>query len=213
MTWWEYHKKRQKFSQGLVSSTSTLVFNNASKVDKMTTSGIQEISRFHAIVAAKPLHGIGPPVIERHIPHEPWSVRFHTGKRKRETPGVVSMANKAVKRNHEGNSTREVSTKSSEQLISYWDFYRRAYKILSRPRGTIALSEKLFQPRTRCWFPRNLWIVWFWHHTQATNTNRYTWDLENHRLPLYVCYYPLITMYLVLTAFQCKRPSSGHQWT
>ena len=83
----------------------------------MTTSGIQEISRFHAIVAAKPLHGIGPPVIERHIPHEPWSVRFHTGKRKRETPGVVSMANKAVKRDHEGNSTREVSTKSSEQLI------------------------------------------------------------------------------------------------
>ena len=86
----------------------------------MATSGVQEISRFHAIVAAKPLHGIGPPVIERHIPHEPWSVRFHTGKRKRDTPGVVSVANKAVKREHEGNSTREVSTKSTEQLlISY----------------------------------------------------------------------------------------------
>jgi hypothetical protein len=84
---------------------------------QMATSGIQEISRFHAIVAAKPLHGIGPPVIEPHIPHEPWSVRFHTGKRKRDTPGVVSVANKAVKREHEGNSTREVSTKSSEQLL------------------------------------------------------------------------------------------------
>lgn len=86
----------------------------------MTTSGIQEISRFHAIVAAKPLHGIGPPVIERYIPHEPWSVRFHTGKRKRDTLGVVSMANKAVKRDHGGNLNREVSnTKSLEQLISY----------------------------------------------------------------------------------------------
>ena len=78
---------------------------------QMTTSGVQEISRFHAIVAAKPLHGIGPPIIERHIPHEPWSVRFHTGKRKRDTLGVVSMANKAVKRDHhESNLTREVST-------------------------------------------------------------------------------------------------------
>lgn len=78
----------------------------------MTTSGIQEtpsFSRFHAIVAAKPLHGFGPPVIERHIPYEPWGIRFHTGKRKRDTPGV-SMANKAVKRDHEGNLTREVST-------------------------------------------------------------------------------------------------------
>ena len=47
------------------------------------------------------------------------SVRFHTGKRKRDTPGVVGMANKAVKRDHERNLTREVSTKSSEQLTSY----------------------------------------------------------------------------------------------
>ena len=78
---------------------------------QMTTSGVQEISRFHAIVAAKPIHGIGPPV----IPHEPWSVRFHTGKRKRDTPGVVNVANKAAKRENEGNSSREVSTKSSEQ--------------------------------------------------------------------------------------------------
>ena len=77
----------------------------------MTTSGVQEISRFHAIVAAKPLHGIGPPVIEPHIPLEPWSVRFLTGKRKRDTPGVVNVANKSVKREHEGNSTREVSNK------------------------------------------------------------------------------------------------------
>lgn len=111
----EYRQKRQNFSQGLVSSTSTLAFNNASVQGRqMTTSGVQEISRFHAIVAAKPFHGIGPPVIERHIPHEPWSVRFHTRKRKRDTPGVVSMANKAVKRDHEGNLTREVSTMSSE---------------------------------------------------------------------------------------------------
>ena len=86
----------------------------------MSTSGVQEISRFHAIVAAKPLHGIGPPVIERHLLHEPWNVRFHTGKRKRDTPGVVNVANKAVKRDYEGNLTREVSTESSELLISYW---------------------------------------------------------------------------------------------
>ena len=76
----------------------------------MTTSGIQEtpsLSRFHAIVAAKPLHGSGPPVIERHILHEPWTVRFHTGKRKRDpTPTGV---NKAVKRDHESNLAREVS--------------------------------------------------------------------------------------------------------
>ena len=78
-------------------------------VGQMSTTGVQEISRFHAIVAAKPLHGFGPPVIERHIPHEPWSVRFHTGKRKRDTPGVVAITNKAVKRDHERNSTREVS--------------------------------------------------------------------------------------------------------
>jgi len=92
----------------------------------MTTNGIHHevptasssFSRFHAIVAAKPLDGIGPPVIEqRHIPYEPWSVRFHTGKRKRDTPGV-SMADRAVKRDHEGNLTREVSnTKSSGQFI------------------------------------------------------------------------------------------------
>ena len=85
----------------------------------MTTSGVQEISRFHAIVAAKPLHGIGPPVIEPHIPLEPWSVRFHTGKRKRDTPGVVSVANKALKRDHEGNSTREVSTKEFRTVINF----------------------------------------------------------------------------------------------
>ncbi|KAF8813500.1 hypothetical protein BYT27DRAFT_7220415 [Phlegmacium glaucopus] len=80
----------------------------------MTTNGIHEVptgssgfSRFHAIVSAKPLHGIGPPVIEqRHIPYEPWSVRFHTGKRKRDAPGG-SVVSKAVKRDHEGNITRE----------------------------------------------------------------------------------------------------------
>ena len=121
----------------------------------MTTSGVQEISRFHAIVAAKPLHGIGPPVIEPHIPLEPWSVRFHTGKRKRDTPGVVSVANKALKRDHEGNSTREVSTKEFRTVINFmlrffFSFIRRAYKIVSRPRGTITLSEKLFHPRARC---------------------------------------------------------------
>lgn len=84
----------------------------------MTTSGVHEtqsVSRFHAIVAAKPLHGIGPPVIEqRNIPYEPWAVRFHTGKRKRDAPGI-STANKAIKRDHEGNLTREVSTKNSKQ--------------------------------------------------------------------------------------------------
>ena len=84
----------------------------------MTTSGVQEISRFHAIVAAKPLHGIGPPVIERHIPHEPWSVRFHTGKRKRDTPGV-NVANKAVKRENEGNSTREVSNRELSTVTNF----------------------------------------------------------------------------------------------
>lgn len=76
----------------------------------MSTSGIETpgFSRFHAIVAAKPLRGIGPPVIERHTTYDPWSVQLPTGKRKRHTP-EFSMANKAVK-DHEGNNlTREVS--------------------------------------------------------------------------------------------------------
>jgi hypothetical protein len=89
----------------------------------MTTSGIHKtsiassgFSRFHAIVTAKPLQGIGPPVIEqRQITHEPWSVPFHAGKRKRDTEGI-GMVNKAVKRNNEGNLTREVSTWRAQNI-------------------------------------------------------------------------------------------------
>ena len=107
----------------------------------MTTSGVQEISRFHAIVAAKPLHGIGPPVIERHIPHEPWSVRFHTGKRKGDTQGVVSTANKAVKRDHGANLTREVSTK----LRTVTNFILRIFFLFDEPTKSYHDREALLR--------------------------------------------------------------------
>ena len=115
----------------------------------MTTSGVQEISRFHAIVAAKPLHGIGPPVIEPHIPLEPWSVRFLTGKRKRDTPGVVNVANKAVKREHESNSTREVSSKE----------FRNNYYKLHAEVGFLLFLFHSTSPQNRITTERNYYAL------------------------------------------------------
>ncbi|KIM39241.1 hypothetical protein M413DRAFT_447192 [Hebeloma cylindrosporum] len=82
-------------------------------------------SRFQAIVTAKPLNGIGPPVLPEPIypsPYEKWEVRFQNGKRTRELDDAGSkQAAKKTKRitEDDGGSTKEPTTRyqSREELL------------------------------------------------------------------------------------------------
>lgn len=71
-------------------------------------------SRFQAIVTAKPLNGIGPPVLPEPIypsPYKKHEVRFQNGKRSRELDDAGSKQGvKKTKRiaEDDGGSTREV---------------------------------------------------------------------------------------------------------
>jgi len=79
-------------------------------------------SRFQAIVTAKPLNGIGPPVLPEPIypsPHEKWAPRFQNGKRSRELDDAGSKQGvKKAKRisGDDGGSSREVSNNFFESL-------------------------------------------------------------------------------------------------
>lgn len=184
----------------------------------MTTSSIHEppvasssFSRFHAIVAAKPLHGTGPPVIEqRQIPYESWSVRFHTGKRKRDTPGV-SMSNKAARRDHEGH-TREVSPLCLEQPTLCWEF--------DEPTKLYHDREELLRSLKTC-FSQTADVDFhgmyessdsgITHKQRIQTVTHEIWKTTGYR---FTCVSSSSLRWSqVLTVFQSQRSSSGHQWT
>ena len=79
-------------------------------------------SRFQAIVTAKPLNGIGPPVLSEPIHPNPYEeLRFQNGKRSRELDDAGSKQGaKKTKRiaEDDGGSAREVSNSSSNSCSS-----------------------------------------------------------------------------------------------
>ncbi|KAF8963149.1 hypothetical protein BDZ97DRAFT_1662073 [Flammula alnicola] len=95
------------------------------------------VSRFHAIVTAKPLDSTGPPVLPpepvyRPNPYEPWGVRFQNGKRTRDSnadagPSTVKKATKRMSED-EGASSREPTTlyrDRDELLVALRDRFRQ----------------------------------------------------------------------------------------
>ena len=81
----------------------------------MSATSVVGYSRFQAIVTAKPLNGVGPPVLQEPIfpsSYEKWGVRPQNGKRSRELDDAGSKKGaKKVKRTSEDDagSSKEVS--------------------------------------------------------------------------------------------------------
>ena len=178
-------------------------------------------SRFQAIVTAKPLNGIGPPVLPEPIypsPHEKWEPRFQNGKRSRELDDAGSKQGmKKAKRTSgdDGGSIREVSANllnpcpSTDIRHSFSPLrVTRLAKNSWRLYGCVSKKPRQlsFTGCTTSLIPNYL-----------TNHKYKWWRTKSGRL-LGIDLREYIVKYLFVpttnkSMFQSERPSTIHEWT